>query len=456
MESMTSTSTVRRTAVPRGSPPTPVWKPIYPVFPSRMLRRSRATDRTSTWCGGDHRNGAEDIYLNRSTDGGATWLASDLRLDTDLPGADESSSPELCCAGDNVYVAWVDDRNGPDDIYFNRSTDGGATWLSSDVRLDTDALGVGSSDDPEIQCSGDNVYVVWQDDRNGKHDIYFNRSTDGGTTWLAQDLRLNTDLPGTRYSLDPEISSDGDHVYVVWQDDRNGRLDIYFNGSTDGGATWMSADVRLNTDAAGATLSHAAAIACSGESVYVAWEDRRNAATAFEDDIYFNSSSDGGVTWRAVDLRLDTDPQPGEFDDDNPRIHCEGDNVYVVFQKELAVGVSDIHFTSSLDGGGDVAHRSPSGHRRHRHEQQLRSLDLRWRSDLRRVGRRSKRFRRHLLRAERAEVGPGLALGWGGARPSQIAAEHAAHRRQARRLLQETGHARESGRLTVGVRVRPH
>jgi hypothetical protein len=37
-------------------------------------------------------------------------------------------------------VTWRDTRNGRDDIYFNRSPDGGATWLIADVRLDTDPM----------------------------------------------------------------------------------------------------------------------------------------------------------------------------------------------------------------------------------------------------------------------------------------------------------------------------
>ena len=51
-----------------------------------------------------------------------TWAASDLRLDTDSQGAAQSVDPTLCCDGFNVYVIWLDNRNGQDEVFFNGSS----------------------------------------------------------------------------------------------------------------------------------------------------------------------------------------------------------------------------------------------------------------------------------------------------------------------------------------------
>ena len=124
---------------------------------------------------------------------------TDVRLNTDLPGAAVFEKPQIAASGDSVYVTWMDTRNdfGVDhhlewDIYFNRSLDGGATWLPSDIRLDTDLPGAARSEVPQIAASGDSVYVTWWDGRDGTADIYFNRSLDGGATWLTSDIRLDT------------------------------------------------------------------------------------------------------------------------------------------------------------------------------------------------------------------------------------------------------------------------
>jgi len=112
----------------------------------------------------------------------------DVRLDTDPPGAGYSGSPRIAATESGVFVAWDDDRNGARDIYFTFSSDRGATWLASDVRIETDPPGAAESIEPTIAASGNSVYVAWQDGRNGSDDIYFIRSLDGGGTWLSADL----------------------------------------------------------------------------------------------------------------------------------------------------------------------------------------------------------------------------------------------------------------------------
>ncbi|MHC5065891.1 MAG: hypothetical protein ACYTG5_18155, partial [Planctomycetota bacterium] len=169
-----------------------------------------------------------------------------MRLDTDLAGSARSSLPRMAASGDKVYVVWRDERNGIRDIYFNRSLDGGASWLESDIRLDSDDPQPGVSRVAEIAASGDAVYVAWRDDRNGASDIYFNRSLDAGSTWLESDVRIGSDAPGVADSGWPAIAADGQSVYLVWGDGRNSEFGVYFNCSHDGGLTWLPADLRLN------------------------------------------------------------------------------------------------------------------------------------------------------------------------------------------------------------------
>jgi hypothetical protein len=51
------------------------------------------------------------------------WLPTDIRLDTgDMPGANDSWSPQISSSGGNVYSVWHDYRNGERDIYFNTAS----------------------------------------------------------------------------------------------------------------------------------------------------------------------------------------------------------------------------------------------------------------------------------------------------------------------------------------------
>ncbi len=302
-----------------------------------------------TWY--DHRNMNRDIYFNYSSDYGVTWQSTDLRLDTDGPGAAQSYHPQISRdSTGHVYVTWYDMRNGLSDIYFNYSSDYGATWQSTDFRLDTDTPGAATSAYPQLICdSNGRVYVTWLDGRNGASDIYFNYSSDYGATWQFTDLRLDTDTAGAAESGYPEVSSAPyGHVYVTWYDGRNGERDIYFNYSSDYGATWQPTDIRLDTDMPGAAQSYIPQISSNPNGlVYVTWQDNRNGL----DDVYFNYSSDYGATWQPTDFRLDTDSS-GAADSWWPQISSDSSgNAYIAWQDNRN-GDFDIYFSLTESNRG--------------------------------------------------------------------------------------------------------
>ena len=75
----------------------------------------------------------------------------------------------------------------------------------------------GSSLFSQIAVSGDNVYVVWADNTTptGTIDLFFRKSTDGGTTFgPTQNLMENA--PGDSVGQ-PQVAVSGNNVYVVWE-----------------------------------------------------------------------------------------------------------------------------------------------------------------------------------------------------------------------------------------------
>ena len=343
----------------------------------------------------DRRDGLLDVYFNRSVDRGVSWLPQDVRLDTDAPGAGNSQTPQICCDGSRVYVVWADDRNGFSDIYGNRSLDGGDTWLSADVRLDRGLPGTADSREPAIACDGASVVVAWADRRNGSWDVYANRSSDGGATWAASDVRVDAD-PGSAQSTEPQvvrgsgvvavawrddrhgglsllaarslnggaswtsearvdrgpqavgafrIRAAGDAVLAVWSDARNGASDIYFNRSVDAGATWSATDERLDTDLAGAAASVLPDMCVADADVYVSWQDARNG----NEDVLFNRSRDGGASWLSDDIRLVTNA-PGASRSLTPRLCCDGASVAVTWSDDRN-GRTDVYLSWSPDAG---------------------------------------------------------------------------------------------------------
>ncbi len=239
----------------------------------------------------DSRSGSPDIYVRASTDGGATWAGRDLRLDTDAAGSHASEEPSVAAddAG-NVYVAWQDVRTGTSyDIYSNRSTDHGATWLTADVRVDTEMFMQDSIHPTVLALPSRNVAVVWEDRRWGLPTPYSNRSTDAGATWMRSDVPAVGGRPGQFRVYDLVAASTGSTVFAVWADDRSGALDIWGNYSLDGGATFQPADVRFDASPAGSSASSTPAAYATTEAgapiVHVTWVDRR--ADNVTGDIYY-------------------------------------------------------------------------------------------------------------------------------------------------------------------------
>jgi len=279
----------------------------------------------------DSRDGNEEIFYKRSTDGGATWEV-DRKLTTKALG--NSDNPSIAVSGNTVHVVWYDNRDGNPEIYYKRSTDGGNTW-GADTRLTNAA---GNSYTPSIAVSGDTVHVVWHDNRDGNEEIYYRRSIDGGTTWGPDTRLTNTGVDAALAS----IAVFGNNVHVVWQDLRwgSGNWEIYYIRSTDGGLTW-DPETRLTN---APSVSERASMAVSGNNIHVVWQDGRNGNKR----IYYIRSTDGGTTWGA-DTRIVDSPELSE----RPSIAVSGNNVHVAWQDNRGqyYPIWEIYYKLSADGG---------------------------------------------------------------------------------------------------------
>jgi hypothetical protein len=125
-----------------------------------------------------------------------------------------------------IHIVWYDDTPGNFEVFYRRSQDSGATWGAS-KRL-TWTLG-GSSRPAMVTDSSDTIHVVWEDNTPGNAEIFYKRSTDGGATWSpAQRLTWNSgDSDG------PAVATDSSRIiHVVWHDFTPGNQEIYYKKGT--------------------------------------------------------------------------------------------------------------------------------------------------------------------------------------------------------------------------------
>ncbi|HEY7695762.1 MAG TPA: hypothetical protein VH797_06670 [Nitrososphaeraceae archaeon] len=96
-----------------------------------------------------------------------------------------------------------------------------AAYFSEEINISNNN---GTSELPQVTAEGNNVYVVWQDDTNGNYDVYSKSSSTNGSKFKStRNLSKNN---GT--SELPQIASTKDLFYVFWKDETNGIVSAYF------------------------------------------------------------------------------------------------------------------------------------------------------------------------------------------------------------------------------------
>ncbi len=199
------------------------------------------------------------ILFSKSTNGGDNWSSPQKinRISGDCVDSDNTTEGAVPCIGPKgeIYVSWT----GPEGLVFDRSTDGGLSWLAKDIKIDP-MPGGWDYEIPGLQrCNGlpitacdlsngpyrGTIYVNWSDQRNGTNDtdIWLSKSEDGGNNWSAP-IRVNDDGKGRHQFLTwMAIDQSTGWLWFVFYDRRNypgSNTDVFMALSTDGGQTFRN------------------------------------------------------------------------------------------------------------------------------------------------------------------------------------------------------------------------
>ncbi len=345
-------------------------------------------------------NGGSAVSITKSVDGGTTFSRS-TPIGTNKQGG-ITNAPVVGPAGE-VYVAWLTTVcNDPrctsftDQFQFNRSLDGGNTWVAG-IRIDDHVPtpfvlngGVLAAQIPSAavdRSSGPfrgRIYVVGPDSRFGSSDILLYSSSDRGDTWRPP-VRVNDDAPGDGADqFLPFVNVDGRGTVLVTFLDRrtdipNVNYAMYLATSTDGGAsfgpnvrvsdgffspgTWPQSGFEFVGDYNGTVLG--------GNQIHPIWADARSGdldvytqaldlADYDNDGILNDGDRDGqyddhpctsGQT-TGCDDNCPGVPNPRQFDRDGDGVGDACDNCPAIYNPN--------QFDTDRDGIGDACDPTPT------------------------------------------------------------------------------------------------
>ena len=284
----------------------------------------------------------DNFLIQKSADKGITWLSTPVNgnaqttygsFDKEMIASDNMpNSPYV----NNIYCTWLD-FNGPNwETKFNRSIDGGTSFLSS-IPLKSTYWGYGQGANVQTGPNGE-VYVCWADYVGSfpATGIGFVKSVDGGVSFTPASVAFpcsgimmsNAGDPLFNYTrvndfpamaVDKSCWSTRGRIYITYPEKQGGigKSIIQVRYSDDQGNTWSSAKTVSISNATQSWFPWIAVDDATGiiNVIYYAFD---NIGSPAETNTYVAFSSDGGSSYTNIkvsDVPHTTAPIPGPFND---------------------------------------------------------------------------------------------------------------------------------------------
>jgi len=232
--------------------------------------------------------GFPDVFYARSVDSGATYLTP-VRLSQHVAGSEEPLAIALAghpTDGNRVYAMYARQNYALSrmQMVFRKSLDRGVTW-SNEVVVDT--LNVIRTLRLVVN-QNDDLFAIW----SLGTDVRMAISRDDGTTWGAS---FDFDQQNTGASVindSPVICAGNSNVSVVWRSNNAGGSinQIVSRTSTDGGVNFGPG---TNLRTATLTSANVPDVECNGGEVIAVWADFRDSTLTRTWSNRFN-----GLSWQ--------------------------------------------------------------------------------------------------------------------------------------------------------------
>ncbi len=244
--------------------------PIYTNEQSAAVASSEEGRFVVAWTGVDN---GKDIYVQLVNSDG-TKNGGNFKVNSDAGSYDQYEPDVAMSDSGNFLVVWTDNRNGGDttEVYAQRYDKNGFT-IGSNFKVNGATY---RNIKPSVDMNGDGKFVItWVDTSNSQRNIYAARYNESG---IQQGSTLTVSSNNTSPAIakaDVAVDSTGASI-IVWQDSREGSMDIYFQKYTSVGAA-NGSNTRAHASRTESSQVKPAVAYVGNNGVYqIIWQDDRN------------------------------------------------------------------------------------------------------------------------------------------------------------------------------------
>ena len=237
----------------------------------------------------DLRNGNspnDDVYAQHiSSSGAALWTPGGKSI-CSMPN--EQNGGLVKVAGNNIFINWMDLRNGSVGIYYQVLNAAGEAQLPENGQMVFWGLsGDTTKEEFMILSRSNDTVLIWQDTRfaNEGYRIYYQILNPDGSVQLETNGRPITLNGGGKQEFAHAVVRDDDSFIVVWTDGRSGNPNVYMQlFSPSGLRIWGDNGIKL-TEAEGLSQIDPKVSYYNG-SFYVGWSNWDQVGTNFRYHVY--------------------------------------------------------------------------------------------------------------------------------------------------------------------------
>lgn len=292
--------------------------------PQKNPRIQSTSDNAAVIVWEDYRldNQNPDLFAQKlAADGTKLWGEDGITL----VAAEFAQIGQRLSADDagGVYVVWDDLRNGNspnDDVYAQHlNANGQALWETNGIAI---ASVPNQQNGGLVKASGANVFINWMDMRNGSVGLYYQVLDASGNIQLAANgieifWGLSGDTPLEQYSILPR----NDDTVIIWQDTRfaNQGTRIFFQFLSTDGEALLETNGRPVTLEGGGKQEYPQAAVTDDGHIGVVWIDSRGNHPNIYAQLLSPSGErlwgDNGIKLTEYEPLSQLDPQISYFND---------------------------------------------------------------------------------------------------------------------------------------------